>query len=41
MKASDHELVVDQLLTMAPRVEGIPVYERGIFWIPLRLRLVT
>ena len=41
MKALGHELAVDQLLTMAPRVEGIPMLQRGVFRFPLSLGLIA
>jgi len=41
MKALDYDLAVDQLLTMAPRVESIPVFERGFFGFPLSLGLIA
>jgi hypothetical protein len=41
MKTLDRDLAVDQLLTMAPRVEGVPMFKRGFFGFPLSLGLIT
>jgi len=41
LKALDHDLTVYQLLTMAPRVEGIPAFKRGFFGFPLSLGLIA
>jgi hypothetical protein len=41
MKTLAHDLAVDQLLTMAPRVESIPVFKRGFFGFPLSLGLIA
>jgi len=34
MKTLDHDLAVYQLFTMAPRVEGIPVFKRRFLGFP-------
>ena len=35
VKALDHDLAIDQLLTVAPRVEGIPVFGKWDFRVAL------
>jgi len=41
LKALAHDLAVDQLLTMAPCVEGVPVFKREFFGFPLSLDLIA